>query len=98
MSAGAGPLNPPTQYVSSSLEIQLTPQCLKNIEIVSLNIASEASYVYILRGQKFNKNANYGHFFSIFRNFMDFMDFPPFLDFFFHFWNFLPIHIKVPFY
>ena len=31
--------------------------CLKIIEKVSFNIASEASYVYILSGQKFIKNA-----------------------------------------
>ena len=33
------------------------PQCLKIIEKVLFNIASEASYVYILSGQKFIKNA-----------------------------------------
>ena len=32
-------------------------QCLKITEKVSFNIASEASYVYILSGQKFIKNA-----------------------------------------
>ena len=32
-------------------------QCLKIIEKASFNIASEASYVYILSGQKFIKNA-----------------------------------------
>ena len=31
--------------------------CLKITEKVSFNIASEASYVYILSGQKFIKNA-----------------------------------------
>ena len=30
-------------------------QCLKITEIVSFNIASEASYVYLLSGQKFIK-------------------------------------------
>ena len=33
------------------------PQCLKITEKVSFNIASEASYVYILSGQRFMKNA-----------------------------------------
>ena len=86
MSAGAGPLNPPTQYVSSSLESSWPHSVWKLLKSLIQHIASEASYVYILGGQKFNKNANYGHFFSIFRNlihfmdFMDFMDFPPFLD------------------
>ena len=31
-------------------------QCLKITEKVSFNIASEASYVYMLSGQKFSKN------------------------------------------
>ena len=35
----------------------LSLQWLKIKEKVSFNIASEASYVYILSGQKFNKNA-----------------------------------------
>ena len=33
------------------------PQCFKITEKVSFNIASEASYVYILSGQKFIKSA-----------------------------------------
>ena len=37
-------------------------QCLKIIEKVSFNIASEASYVYILRGQKLIENAKNGEF------------------------------------
>ena len=32
-------------------------QCLKLTEKVAFNIASEASYVYMLSGQKFIKNA-----------------------------------------
>ena len=35
-------------------------QCLKITEKVAFNIASEASYVYILSGQKFIKNAKTG--------------------------------------
>ena len=34
-----------------------TTRCLKITEKVSFNIASKASYVYILSGQKFIKNA-----------------------------------------
>ena len=40
-------------------------QCLKITENVAYNIASEASYVYILSGQKLAKNAkivNFGEF------------------------------------
>ena len=40
-------------------------RCLKIAEKVAFNIASEASYVYILSGQKFIKNAkkvNFGEF------------------------------------
>ena len=37
-------------------------RCLKITEKVSFNIASEASYVYNLGGQKFIKNAKNGHF------------------------------------
>ena len=38
------------------------PQCLKITEKVSFNIASEASYVFILSRQYFIKNAKIGHF------------------------------------
>ena len=40
-------------------------QCLKIIEKVAFNITSEASYVYILSGQKFAKN---GQFRRVFEN------------------------------
>ena len=40
--------------------------CLKITEKVSFNIASEASYVYILSGQKFMKNAKNGTFWQVF--------------------------------
>ena len=43
-------------------------QCLKNTEKVSFNIASEASYVYILSGQKLIKNAKNGPFWRVFEN------------------------------
>ena len=37
-------------------------QCLKIIEKVAFTIASEASYVYMLKGQKFIKNAKNSQF------------------------------------
>ena len=40
-----------------STEYSFTSQCLKITEKVALNIASEASYVYIVSGQKFFENA-----------------------------------------
>ena len=42
----------------------LNLRCLKITEKVSFNIASEASYVYILSGQKLIKIAKNGHFFK----------------------------------
>ena len=44
------------------------PRCLKITEKVSFNIASEASYVYILSGQKLIKNAKNGQFWQVFEN------------------------------
>ena len=41
-------------------------RCLKITEKVSFNIASEASYVYILSGQKLIKNAKNGPFWRVF--------------------------------
>ena len=41
---------------------------MKITEKVSFNIASEASYVYILSGQKFIKNAKNGPFWRVFEN------------------------------
>ena len=43
-------------------------RCLKITEKVSFNIASEASYVYILSGQKLIKNAKNGPIWRIFEN------------------------------
>ena len=43
-------------------------RCLKITEKVSFNIASEASYVYILSGQKLIKNAQNGPFWRVFEN------------------------------
>ena len=39
---------------------QVSPQCLKITQNVAFKIASEASYVYVLSGQKFIKNAKNG--------------------------------------
>ena len=44
------------------------PRCLKITEKVSFNIASEASYVYIVSGQKLIKNAKNGPFWRVFEN------------------------------
>ena len=44
------------------------PQCLKIIEKVLFNIASEASNVYIWNGQKLTKNAKNGPFERVFEN------------------------------
>ena len=43
-------------------------RCLKITEKVSFNIASEARYVYILRGQKLSKNAKNGLIWRVFEN------------------------------
>ncbi len=43
-------------------------QCLKITEKVSFNIASEASYVYNLNGQKLVKNATNCSFWRVFEN------------------------------
>ena len=41
-------------------------RCLKITEKVSFNIASEASYLYILSGQKLIKNAKIGQLVQVF--------------------------------
>ena len=43
-------------------------KCLKITEKVSFNITSEASYFYILSGQKLIKNATNGPFWRVFEN------------------------------
>ena len=43
-------------------KIRLRPTVFENYRKVSFNIASEVSYVYILRGQKLIKNAKMVHF------------------------------------
>ena len=47
--------------------IPAASQCLKITEIVSFNIASEASYVYILSGQKLIKDDNTVNFGKIWK-------------------------------
>ena len=48
-----------------SLLIPRIPLCLKITEKVPFNIASEASYVYILSGQRLIKNAKNGPFWRV---------------------------------
>ena len=54
--------SPLLEYISQQA------QCLKNTEKVSFTIASEASYVHILSGQKLIKNAKNGPFWRVFEN------------------------------
>ena len=51
-----------SEYEFSKLDKLLDARCLTITEKVSFNIASEASYVYILSGQKLIKNAKNGQF------------------------------------
>ena len=44
----------------------LIAHCLKITQKVASNIASEASYVYILSGEKLIKNAKNGRFWRVF--------------------------------
>ena len=48
--------------------VKTTLRVFENHKKVSFNIASEASYVYILSGQKFIKNAKNGLFLQVFEN------------------------------
>ena len=61
-----------TRFLMAELKYPLAhmipARCLKNIEKVSFNIASEASYVYILSGHKLIKNAKNGPFWRVFEN------------------------------
>ena len=56
--------------LSSLLQVQQVTRCLKIIEKVSFNIASEASFIYILGEQKFIKNAKNGQFGKSFETLM----------------------------
>ena len=51
-----------------SYNFKRNAQCLKITEKVSFNIASEASYFYVLNGQKLTKNAKNGPFWRVFDN------------------------------
>ena len=53
------------------LNVFTLARCLKITEKVSFSIASEASYVYILSGRKFIKNAKNGQFWRVFENLKD---------------------------
>ncbi len=50
--------------------VHFRPFFCKSTEKVSFNIASEASYVYILSGQKSIKDAKNGPFWRVFENLM----------------------------
>ena len=52
----------------ANLVVCHTTQCLKIAQKVALNLASEASYIYILSGQKFIKNAKNDIFWRFFDN------------------------------
>ena len=51
-----------------SIPDKLKAQCLKIAQKVAFNMASEASYIYILSGQKFFKNAKNGPIWRVFEN------------------------------
>ena len=55
-------------YFSQKIQNSNFARCLKITEIISFNIASEASYVYTLSGQKLIKNAKNGPFWRVFEN------------------------------
>ena len=46
--------------------IQIDSQCFKIAQKVAFNIASEASYIYILSEQKLSKNDKKGPFWRLF--------------------------------
>ena len=60
-------LRPKTETKKSNYLLYYA-QCLKITEKVAFNIASEASYGYILSGQKFIKNAKNGQFGEFLKN------------------------------
>ena len=59
---------PKLQMSFSYTDKVVSSQCLKIAQKVTFNIASEASYVYILSGQKLIKNAKNGPFWRVFEN------------------------------
>ena len=50
------------------VQVQHTPQCLKIRPKSRIQYCELRSYVYILSGQKFNKNAKNGPFWLVFKN------------------------------
>ena len=62
------PKKPKEKQFQKTKNIIITPWCLKITEKVSFNIASEASYIYILSGQKLIKKAKNGPFWRVFEN------------------------------
>ena len=63
------PIPKETKNKTSASEIHFPPsRSLEITEIVSFNIASDASYVYILSGQKLIKNAENGPFWRVFED------------------------------
>ena len=54
--------------MNEALASFLVSRCVKITEKVSFNIASEASYVYILSGQKFIENAKKWSILGVFEN------------------------------
>ena len=56
------------EVVMQGVKSAATPRCLKITEKVSFNIASEASYVFVLSIQKFIKNAKNGPLWLVFEN------------------------------
>ena len=55
-------------HLELQMKISTRARCLKITEKVSFNIASEASYVIILSGQKLMKNVKNGAFWRVFEN------------------------------
>ena len=62
------PLSKFSYFFFIVISLLYVSRCLKITEKVSFNIASKASYVYILSGQKLIKNAKNGPFWRVFEN------------------------------
>ena len=57
-----------TTYEKLLIHIAKSTHCLKIAQKFAFNIASEASYVYMLSGQKFIKNTKNGQLWRVFEN------------------------------
>ena len=66
--------------LASLKHLHCIAQCFKIIEKVSFNIAREASYVHILSGQNFIKNAKNGQFWQVFEKWDILGNFQPMCD------------------